>query len=197
MNFTYKSEGYFFRLKINHSNILKNTIFKIHLKKNVIYGMLNNKTIHYILNTSVYLNRMSKIVLCIYMKSVVNFLKLQESGENYLEAILILERRNGIARSVDVANELNVSKPSVSRAVSILKNAGYVEVGNINQLLLTSSGRKIAEKIYERHCFIKNYLIQIGVNQKTAEEDACRMEHIISEETFEKIKEQLKQNLES
>lgn len=116
-------------------------------------------------------------------------LKLQESGENYLETILILEKRNGIARSVDVANELNFSKPSISRAVSILKAAGYIEIGAINQLLLTPSGRKIAEKVYERHCVLKEYLISIGVDEKIAAEDACRMEHVISEETFYHIKE--------
>jgi len=115
-------------------------------------------------------------------------MKLQESGENYLETILILERRNGIARSVDVANELNFSKPSVSRAVSVLKEAGYVVIGNINQLVLTESGREIAEKVYAKHCLIKDFLISIGVNEDVAAEDACRIEHDISDETFECIK---------
>lgn len=115
-------------------------------------------------------------------------MELHESGENYLEAILILEKRNGIARSVDVANELNFSKPSVSRAVSILRDAGYVEIGPINQLQLTASGRKIAETIYERHCFLREFLISIGVDEKTAEDDACRMEHVVSELTFERLK---------
>lgn len=121
-------------------------------------------------------------------------MKLQESGENYLETILVLEKRNGIARSVDVANELNFSKPSVSRAVSILKNAGYLEIGNINQLLLTESGREIAERIYERHCVLKDFLISIGVNSKTATEDACRMEHVISSESFHCIKAMIKKS---
>lgn len=115
-------------------------------------------------------------------------MKLQESGENYLETILVLEKRNGIARSVDVANELNFSKPSVSRAVSVLKSAGLVEIGSINQLLLTESGREIAERVYDRHCTLKEYLISIGVSEATAAEDACRMEHVISSEAFEKIK---------
>ena len=115
-------------------------------------------------------------------------MKLQESGENYLETILILERRNGIARSVDVANELNFSKPSVSRAVSVLKEAGYVVIGNINQLVLTESGREIAEKVYAKHCLIKDFLVSIGVNEEVAAEDACRIEHDISDETFECIK---------
>lgn len=123
-------------------------------------------------------------------------MRLQESGENYLEAILVLEKRNGIARSVDVANELNVTKPSVSRAISILKNAGYVKIGNINQLLLTESGREIAMRIYERHCTLTDYLIAIGVNEKTAGDDACRMEHVISEETFQCIKKALKRATE-
>ena len=79
-------------------------------------------------------------------------MKLQESGENYLETILILEKRNGIARSVDIANELGFSKPSVSRAMSVLKEAGYVKVGQINQLVLTETGREIAEKVYHKHC---------------------------------------------
>lgn len=119
-------------------------------------------------------------------------MKLQESGENYLETILILEKRNGIARATDVANELNFSKPSVSRAVSILKKAGYVEIGNINQLLLTSTGREIAEHIYERHCILTQYLTSIGVDQNTASEDACRIEHVISETTFQCIKKIVK-----
>ena len=114
--------------------------------------------------------------------------KLRESGENYLETILILEKRNGIARSVDVANELNFSKPSISRAVAVLKEAGYVTIGNINQLLLTEKGRKIAEDLYERHCLLENCLMFLGVDEKTAEEDACRIEHIISEKTYECIK---------
>lgn len=119
-------------------------------------------------------------------------MKLQESGENYLETILVLEKRNGIARSVDVANELNFSKPSVSRAVSVLKSAGYVEIGSINQLLLTPSGREIAERVYDRHCTLKAYLMSIGVSNKTASEDACRMEHVISDEAFQKIKALIK-----
>lgn len=115
-------------------------------------------------------------------------MKLQESGENYLETILILAKRNGIARAVDVAAELGFSKPSVSRAVSVLKEAGYVTIGNIGQLLLTESGREIAENIYARHCFIKKYLLSLGISPKTAEEDACRMEHVLSEETLQCLK---------
>ena len=112
-------------------------------------------------------------------------MKLQESGENYLETILILEKRNGIARSVDVATELGFSKPSVSRAVSILKEGGYVTtIGNIGQLLLTDKGRQVAQNIYDRHCFIKECLMFLGVSPETAEADACRLEHVLSEETL-------------
>lgn len=116
-------------------------------------------------------------------------MKIQESGENYLETILILQKRNGIARSVDIANELNFSRASVSRAMSLLKSSGYIEIGNINQIILTDSGRKIAEKIYEKHCILKDFLIYIGVENEIASEDACKMEHIISEQTFECLKE--------
>ncbi len=115
-------------------------------------------------------------------------MKLQESGENYLETILILAKRNGIARAVDVAAELGFSKPSVSRAVSVLKEAGYVTIGNIGQLLLTEKGQEVAENIYARHCFIKNYLISLGISPQTAEKDACRMEHVLSEETLQCLK---------
>ena len=114
-------------------------------------------------------------------------MKLQESGENYLETILILEKRNGIARSVDVANELGFSKPSVSRAMSVLKEAGYVKVGQINQLVLTETGRAVAEKVYHKHCVLKQFLMKIGVEEQIAAKDACRMEHVISEQTLECI----------
>ncbi len=116
-------------------------------------------------------------------------MKLQESGENYLEAILVLQKRNGIARAVDVATELGVSKPSVSRAVGILKEAGYVTIGNIGQLLLTESGLQIAQNIYDRHCFIKECLIFLGVRAEVAEQDACRLEHVLSEETLQCMKQ--------
>ena len=118
-------------------------------------------------------------------------MNLRESGENYLETILILEKRNGIARSVDVANELNFSKPSISRAMSVLKEAGYVTIGNINQLVLTEEGRKIAESVYERHCILHDYHVSIGVDDETASKDACRIEHVISEESFQCIKKLL------
>lgn len=125
------------------------------------------------------------------MKSGV-LMKIQESGENYLETILILQKRNGIARAVDIANELNFSRASVSRAMSLLKSSGYIEIGNINQIILTDEGLKIANEIYEKHCILKDFLISIGVDEITASEDACKMEHIISAKTFECIKQALK-----
>lgn len=118
-------------------------------------------------------------------------MKIQESGENYLETILILQKRNGIARSVDIANELNFSRASVSRAMSLLKTSGYIEIGNINQIILTEKGQEIAEKVYEKHCTLKDFLIAIGVDNDIAAEDACKMEHIISEQTFNCLKETL------
>ncbi len=121
-------------------------------------------------------------------------MKIQESGENYLETILILQERNGIARAVDIANELNYSRASVSRAMSLLKSSGYIEIGNINQIILTEKGREVAEKIYEKHCILKEFLIYLGVSKEIAAEEACKMEHIISDETFECIKKNLEKN---
>ena len=118
-------------------------------------------------------------------------MKLMESGEMYLETILILKNKYGYVRSIDIAHEMNFSKPSVSRAISILKEDGYVTNDPHGMILLTEKGMKIAEKIYERHMTLTKYFVWLGVNEETAENDACRIEHIISEETFEKIKDQL------
>lgn len=114
---------------------------------------------------------------------------IQESGENYLEAILVIKDRKGYVRSIDVANELKVSKPSVSRAMSVLKKEGLIDMEGLNQILLTDEGRKIAETIYERHRVITKFLISLGVDEETAAADACRIEHVISPLSFEKIKE--------
>ncbi len=116
-------------------------------------------------------------------------MKLQESGENYLETILILKKRLGYVRAIDVATELNFSKPSVSRAMGILKSDGYIVVEPNGNICLTEEGMKKASAVYERHVFITRYLSEIlGVDPTVAENDACRIEHIISEETFSKIK---------
>ena len=114
-------------------------------------------------------------------------MKLQESGEDYLESILKIERTKGVVRSVDVANDLNVSKPSVSRAIHILAERGCIQIED-NVLILSDSGRKIAEKIYERHVLFTDFLIQLGVNEAIASEDACRMEHTLSDESYAALK---------
>jgi len=115
-------------------------------------------------------------------------MKMQESGENYLETILILQKRNGSVRSIDIATELNYSKPSISRAVKLLRENGYILVDNAGCITLTDSGEKIAESMYERHTTISKYLVSLGVDKEIAAEDACRIEHVISQETFEKIR---------
>jgi DtxR family Mn-dependent transcriptional regulator len=119
-------------------------------------------------------------------------MKIQESGENYLEKILILKNETGFVRSIDVAHALSFSKPSVSRAMSVLKKAGYITMDKEGQIELTESGRQIAERIYNRHQMLTNWLIAIGVSQETAVADACRMEHVISQETFDRIGEHVK-----
>lgn len=116
-------------------------------------------------------------------------MKLQESGENYLETILLLRQQKGYVRSIDIANALQFSKPSVSRAVGILKKAGYIEVESSGNIVLTDEGEKQAGKVYERHRVITRFLADaLGVDAKTAEEDACRIEHVISEESFSRIR---------
>lgn len=120
-------------------------------------------------------------------------MKIQESGENYLETILILKNRNGFVRSIDVANELGYTKASVSRAMSILRKAGYLIMEPDGGLVLTESGNKRASAIYERHNLIAKFLqITLGVDSKTATQDSCRIEHIISEESFSRIKKYVK-----
>ncbi len=117
---------------------------------------------------------------------------MYESGENYLETILVLKKRNGVVRSIDIARELNFSKPSVSRAVGLLKEDGYIEMDREGQICLTETGICKAESIYERHQILTRFLIQTaGVSEGTAEEDACRIEHILSEETYIGIKKYL------
>lgn len=115
-------------------------------------------------------------------------MKIQESAENYLETILILKNKNGAVRSIDITNELGFSKPSVSVAMKNLRENGYIEVDSSGYITLLDSGRQIAEKIYERHTTLSKWLVSLGVDAKTAAEDACRIEHIISSESFEAIK---------
>ena len=116
--------------------------------------------------------------------------KIQESGENYLETILILNKKNGRVRSIDVANELGYTKASVSRAMGILKEAGYLVMEPSGNLVLTAEGSRRAGAVYERHTVIAQFLeMTLGVDAKTAVQDSCRIEHIISEESFRRIKQ--------
>ncbi len=114
-------------------------------------------------------------------------MKLHASGEDYLEAILLIERKKGAVRSIDIAEWLGVTKPSVSRAVSILKKGDFLCVKD-NLLCLTDSGRAVAEKIYERHCYFKQRLMDVGVDEQTAEKEACQLEHSLSDDSFDKIR---------
>lgn len=117
--------------------------------------------------------------------------QLLESGENYLETILILKQKNGNVRSIDIANELGFSKPSISRAVAVLKSGGFIEVDATGYITLTDAGREVAERMYERHTIISAWLKELGVDEKTATEDACRIEHVISKVSFDKLKEHI------
>ena len=123
-------------------------------------------------------------------------MKLQESGEMYLETIYVLSKEMSAVRSVDVGEYMGFSKPSVSRAVGLLKENGYITVDDGGHLHLTDSGREIAEKIYERHTLLSALLIRLGVDEKTAAEDACKIEHDISDETFAAIKRHIRSHRE-
>ena len=114
--------------------------------------------------------------------------KLHASGEDYLEAILVLQKQKGMVRSVDVARHMEVSKPSVCHAVATLKNGGFLTMDDGFFLHLTNIGREVAEQIYEKHRFFTERLIAAGVDPETAEADACRIEHVISEESFRRLK---------
>lgn len=117
-------------------------------------------------------------------------MRIQESGENYLETILILQGKKGSVRSIDVANELDYTKASISRAMSILRKAGYITVDDSGNIHLTESGNQRATQIYERHRLIAEYLVKaLQIEEETAASDACRIEHVISEESFHKIKD--------
>ncbi len=120
-------------------------------------------------------------------------LKLHASGEDYLEAILILHKQKGVVRSVDVARHMEVSKPSVSHAVTTLRDGGFLTMDEDYFLHLTDIGREVAEQIYEKHRFFTERLIAAGVDPETAERDACRIEHVISDESFQCLKEAMSQ----
>ncbi len=128
-------------------------------------------------------------------------MNLQESGEMYLETILILSQKKNDVRSIDICEEMGFSKPSISRAIHLLEDGGYLEIDNSGYITLTDIGREIAEKIYERHKVLTELFTAIGVDEETASEDACRIEHVISDKTFQAIKKHMKkhkiQNTES
>ena len=119
-------------------------------------------------------------------------MNINESQENYLESILIIKNQKGFVRSIDIANELSVSQPSVSVAMKNFREGGYITVDDDGNIDLTDKGLEIALRVYERHEVISKVLIGLGVSEKTALEDSCKIEHVISEETFTKIKEFLK-----
>ncbi len=116
---------------------------------------------------------------------------LQESGEMYLESIFILSKEKGNVRSIDICEYMGYSKPSVSRAVGLLKNGGYISVNKDGYIILTPEGLEIAQNIYERHTILTSILTYLGVDKETAAEDACRIEHVISEKSFDAIKSNL------
>jgi len=115
-------------------------------------------------------------------------MKIEESKENYLETILVLENRTGFVRSIDIAIEMGFSKPSVSSAMKKLRAEGYIEVEDKGRIVLTAKGKSAAEETYERHCVISEILMHLGVDKTTALDDACRMEHIVSSQTFDCFK---------
>lgn len=115
-------------------------------------------------------------------------MSLKESGEMYLESIYVLYSANPTVRSIDIAEYMNFSKPSISRAVGLLKKDGYINVDKDGYITLTDEGNAVAKKIFERHTVISGILVSLGVDEKTAAEDACKIEHVISDESFEAIK---------
>ena len=121
-------------------------------------------------------------------------MRIQESGEMYLETILRLSQTSGYVRAIDVGEEMGYSKPSVSRAMNLLKQGGYIVIDRNGAITLTDTGRALAEKIYARHTLLTSFLISLGVDETTASEDACKMEHSISDTSFEAIKKLAEKN---
>ena len=121
-------------------------------------------------------------------------MNIYESAEDYLERILILQERNKEVRSIDIAHDMVFSKPSISVAMKKLKEAGLINIDKNGFITLTKEGHVIADKVYERHCVLKQILINIGVSPEQAEKDACKVEHVISEETFDAIKEHIEKH---
>lgn len=121
-------------------------------------------------------------------------MKIQESAEDYLETIYLLQKKQGAVRSIDIAHELNYSKPSISNAMKKLRTSGYIDMENRGYITLTEKGLELAERTYARHCAIHQLLVKFGVPDEIALDDACRVEHVISEETYTAIKKFLDEN---
>ena len=121
-------------------------------------------------------------------------MNIHKSAEDYLEAMLMMQERHGYIRSIDVAAQLGVTKPSVTYSTKRLRENGYITMDSDNRIFLTSSGKEIAEQMYERHKLLAAFLMHLGVSEKTAFADACKMEHDISSETFDAIREHVKKN---
>jgi len=124
-------------------------------------------------------------------------LKIKESAENYLETIYILSLKNSHVRSIDIVNELDFAKPSVSVAMKNLREHGYISMDSDGYITLTDQGKTIAENMYERHTLLSQWLMELGVDKETATEDACRIEHVLSKDSFEAIKRHIKNNQKS
>ena len=122
---------------------------------------------------------------------------LQESGEMYIESIYVLSQKSNAVRSIDVGEYMGYSKPSVSRAIGLLKNGGYVKVDENGYLSLTEAGLEVAEKMYERHTMLTDFLVRLGVDKEVAAEDACKIEHVISDVSFEAIKKYAQEKINS
>ncbi|MBP0968644.1 MAG: metal-dependent transcriptional regulator [Oscillospiraceae bacterium] len=118
-------------------------------------------------------------------------MRIHKSGEDYLESILMIRNEKGNVRSLDIAERLGVTKPSVSNAVKILREGGMIDMDESKRITLTDAGEEIAHRVYERHCLLRDWLISIGVSAETAEDDACKIEHDLSGETFDRIKASL------
>lgn len=123
-------------------------------------------------------------------------MRMQESGEMYLETILLLTKKGGDVRSIDIVNEMGFSKPSISRAVNLLKKEGYIEIDGLGRITLTQKGLETATCVYDRHQYISKLLKKLGVSPDTASRDACRIEHVISDESFDMIKKYIENELE-
>ena len=151
-------------------------------KINLVENLLQN-----ILNLEILLQKCYTVFILLIHRGV--YMKIHESAENYLETILMIKNKKGSVRSIDIANELEYSKPSVSVAMKNLRENGFIDVDKNGYITLLDTGKEIAEKMYERHTTLSNWLISLGVNKDTAVEDACKIEHIISAESFEAIKQ--------